>query len=325
MDAIRLNETGGPKSLRIESVDRPEPAAGEVLVRVRAAALNRRDVFITQGKYPNITLPRTLGSDGSGVLEETGEEVILNPSLDWGDDPRVWGPAAGILGMPHDGTFAQYVAIAQTNVHPKPPHLSFEQAAALPLAGLTAYRAVFTRADIRRGETVLVTGIGGGVQTFALLFAKAAGARVVVTSSSDAKLQRARDLGADIAVNYRSDANWHKTVRKEAGSIDVVIDSAGGESFARSLTIVKPGGRVVTYGGTNVESTIRLFPLFWNHLTIMGTSMGSPHDFKAMLELVSVEKIVPAVDRVYAMNDVCAAMERLEEGAQFGKIVLAIA
>ena len=324
MDAIRLHETGGPQSLRMETVPQPEPGAGELVVRLRAAALNRRDVFITHGKYPNIALPATLGSDGAGIVEESGDEVVIDPMLDWGGNPHVWGDRASILGMPRAGTFAQYVAVPRQNVHAKPAHLSFEQAAALPLAGLTAYRAVVTRAQVRRGETVLVTGIGGGVQTFALLFAKAAGARVAVTSSSDAKLQRARELGADLTANYRTDPNWHKTLRKEAGNIDVAVDSAGGETFARALGMVRPGGRVVTYGGTHAESTIRMFPIFWNHLTILGTSMGSPQDFAAMLALVERDKLVPALDRTFPMSEAAAAAAHLDAGEQFGKVLLAI-
>lgn len=321
MRAVRLFQTSGPEALRVEDVPVPRPAAGEALVRVRAAALNHRDVYVTQGKYPGIALPVTPGSDGAGECH--GREVVIDPMLDWGDDDRAWRKGSSILGMPRDGTFAQYVAVPSGNVYPKPAHLSAEEASALPLGGLTAYRALFTRGAVRSGETVLITGVGGGVQTLALLFAKSAGARVVVTSGSDAKLARAADLGADVCVNYRTDEAWHKTVRA-AGPVDLVVDSSGGASLARAIEAVRPGGRVVIYGGTTGDATLRPFSIFWNHVDLLGTSMGSPRDFAAMLAFVERERIRPVVDRVYAMQDVVAAARRMEAAEQFGKIVLTI-
>lgn len=319
MKAVRLHEIGGPANAGLDEVPQPQPSQGETLVRVRAAALNHRDVFITQGLYPNIKLPCILGADGAG--EANGNAVVIDPAMGWGEDERVWRPDSSILGVPRDGTFAQYVAVPAGNVHAKPAHLSMEEAAAIPLAGVTAYRAVFTRGELRVGETVLITGIGGGVQTFALLYAKAAGARVIVTSSSDEKLQRAKDLGADLTLNYRTDAEWHKAARK-AGPIDLAIDSAGGETFARILGLVRPGGRVVTYGGTAGDAKIKMFPVFWNQLDIRGTSMGSPADFRAMLEFISEHRIKPVIDRVYDVSEIVPAMERMQDAAQFGKIVL---
>jgi len=319
MKAVRLHKIGGPEDLVFEDVDPPQPAAGEVLVRVRAAAFNHRDVFITQGLYPKIALPRILGSDGAG--EAQGREVLVDPLLGWGPDERIWRPDATILGMPRDGTFAQFVSVPQQNVHPKPPHLSFQEAAALPLAGVTAYRALFTRGELREGETLLITGVGGGVQTFALLFAVAAGARVLVTSASDEKLERAAAMGAHAGFNYRTDPEWHKAIRAHA-PIDIAIDSAGGEAFARALTIVRPGGRVVTYGGTHGEAAIKLFPVFWNQIDVRGSSMGSPADFAAMLRFVQAHEIRPAIDRVYPLEEAAAAAARMNQAAQFGKIVL---
>jgi NADPH:quinone reductase-like Zn-dependent oxidoreductase len=322
MRAVRLHETGGPEKLRIETIDTPTPNAKETLVRIKAAAFNRRDVFITQGLYPNITLPRTLGSDGSGVDEKTGNDVILNPMLDWGDDAHVWSERASILGMPHEGTFAQYVALPSVNVYPKPAHLSHEAAAALPLAGLTAYRAVFTRGELQKGETILIPGVGGGVQTLVLLFAKAAGARTIVTSGSEEKLARAKALGADVCLNYAQTADWHKTIKR--GEVDIVVDSSGGDTLNKSLGVVRPGGRIVIYGGTRLESTVRVFPIFWNHIDIRGTSMGSPADFEAMLKFVSDHRIEPAVDKVYSMDEAVAAATRMASAEQFGKIVLRV-
>jgi NADPH:quinone reductase-like Zn-dependent oxidoreductase len=321
MKAVRLHEIGGPQNLRVEEIGVPVPSEGEVLVRVRAAAFNRRDVFITNGLYPGIELPRTLGSDGAGVIEATGEEVVINPMLHWGDDDHAWSAGASILGMPHDGTFAQYVCVPKENVYPKPPALSIEEAAAIPLAGLTAYRAAFTRGELQPGETVLIPGVGGGVQTFVLLFAKAVGARVVVTSGSDEKLARARALGADVTINYAATPDWHKKLKR--GEVDLVVDSSGGDTIARAAGVVRPGGRIVIYGGTRGESTLRLFPIFWNHLDIRGTSMGSPRDFAAMLAMFERD-LHPAIDSVYPMDDVNAAAQRMAQSQQFGKIVMTI-
>lgn len=321
MKAVRLNETAGPRSLRVETIDRPRAADGEVLVRIHAAAFNRRDVFITEGKYPNLSLPVTLGADGAGIIEETGEEVVIDPMIGWGDDPHVWSAGASILGMPRDGTFAQYVAVPKSNVYPKPPALSMEEAAAIPLAGLTAYRAVFTRGELKAGETILIPGIGGGVQTFVLLFAKAAGARTIVTSGSNEKLERAKAMGADVAINYLETPDWQKSIRR--GEVDIVVDSSGGDTLSKAVPVVRPGGRVVIYGGTRIESTLRLFPIFWNHLDIRGTSMGSPWDFAAMLERFD-GGLRPAIDRVYPLEGVVEAAERMAQSEQFGKIVLRI-
>jgi zinc-binding alcohol dehydrogenase/oxidoreductase len=331
MRAVRLHDVGGPQNLRLEDVPVPVPGQGEVLIRLRAAALNRRDVFITQGLYPGIALPVTLGSDGAGEVVESrasgqpmppGTEVVIDPMLGWGDDPERWDAKhSNVLGMPHPGTFAQYIAVPAINVYPKPRALSMEQAAAIPLAGLTAYRATFTRGALKPGETVLIPGVGGGVATFALLFAKRIGARTVVTSGSDAKLERAKALGADIALNYNTTPDWHKQAR--AAGIDLVVDSTGGDTLAKSLDALRPGGRIAIYGGTRGEAVIKLFPLFWKHLTILGTSMGSPEDFRAMLELFD-DGLYPAIDQVFAMNEAVAAAERMASSEQFGKIVLRI-
>ena len=277
MKAVRLHEVGGPQNLRVEEIDASRAVDGEVLVRVRAAAFNRRDVFITQGLYPE---HRTAAHARLRRRRRWTAAASRSSSIrcSAGATVRTCGPAnASILGMPHDGTFAQYVAVPKANVYPKPAHLSMEEAAAIPLAGLTAYRATFTRGQLHAGETVLIPGIGGGVQTFVLLFVKAAGARAIVTSGSEEKLERARALGADVTIDY-SDPDWHKKIKR--GEVDLVVDSSGGDTLNKALGLLRPGGRVVLYGGTRLESTIRIFPIFWNHLDIRGTSMGSPADFR---------------------------------------------
>ena len=335
MKAVRLNEIGGPQNLRVETIADPAPGAGEILVQIKRAAFNRRDVFITQGLYPGIELPRTLGSDGAGVVAALGSgvdapavgaPVVIDPMLGWGSNPAVWDKGSSMLGMPRDGTFAEYVVVPASNVHPKPAHLSDDEAAAIPLAGLTAYRALVTRGRITRDDVVLLTGIGGGVQTFALLFAAFVGARTIVTSSSEDKLERAKAMGADVTINYKTSDAWAKDARAAAGGggPSLIVDSAGGDTFAQCLDIARPGARIVTYGGTVAKANVRLFSIFWKHLDIFGTSMGSPEDFSGMLALFNEGKLRPAVDDVVAMDDAAAAAERMNSSMQFGKIVLAI-
>jgi NADPH:quinone reductase-like Zn-dependent oxidoreductase len=335
MRAVRLHEIGGPEKFVVEEIDAPVAGEGEILVKLAFAAFNRRDVFISQGLYPGIVLPVLPGSDGCGVVAAhgpgasgpaVGATVVIDPMLGWGDDPRIWRTDGTILGMPHAGTFAEYVAVPAANVHAKPARLSDEQAAAIPLAGLTAYRAVFTRGRCTADDVVLIPGVGGGVQTFALQFAKAAGARTIVTSSSDAKLERARALGADVCVNYKAGDNWSKEVRAQSGGgPTLVIDSVGGDTFAKSLDIARPGARVVTYGGTTGDAKVRMFSIFWKHLDILGTSMGSPADFRAMLDLFATTDLEPAIDEIVPLADAPAAAQRVLAGEQFGKIVLRIA
>jgi zinc-binding alcohol dehydrogenase/oxidoreductase len=334
MKAVRLNETGGPQALHVETIADPAPGPGEILVRLSHAALNRRDVYITQGLYPKIELPLTLGSDGAGTVAalgsavtgiELGAPVVIDPQLGWGGPGIHAGPGESILGMPHDGTFAQFVTVPAENVYRRPAGLSAAEAAAIPLAGLTAYRATFTRGGITKDDVVLVTGIGGGVATFVLQYAVHAGARTLVTSGSDAKLARAQELGASATFNYRSDPNWHKAVRAAAdGGPSLIVDSSGGATLAKCLEVARPGARVVIYGGTTGDATIRPYAIFWKHLDILGTSMGSPADFAAMLALFE-KGLRPAVDGVFAMEDCAAAAGRLLNSEQFGKVVLEIA
>jgi zinc-binding alcohol dehydrogenase/oxidoreductase len=335
MKAVVLRELGGPEKLRVEEVADPQPNAHEVLVRLKAAAINHRDVFIRQGKYAGIKLPIILGSDGAGEVVAVGAEVdpsfigkavVSNPSLDWGEDERVQGPAFRILGLPDNGTYSQFVKVPAANVHAKPSTLSFEEAAAIPLAGLTAYRAVATRAKVQAGETVLVTGIGGGVASFVLQIANHFGARVFVTSGSDTKLARAQALGAEGGANYRT-GNWVKAIASLTGDngVDVIIDSVGGKTFAQALEVIKPGGRIVTYGATTgAAKEIEVRRIFWKQLTILGSTMGTQLEFGAMLELFANSTLRPVVDHVFALDDVQSAHRRLEAAEHFGKIVMRI-
>ncbi len=333
MKAIVLHELGAAENLKLEEVPDPQPGAGEAVVRLKAAALNHRDVFIWQKLYPNIKLPAILGSDGAGVVASVGEgvdqswigrEVVIEPGLDWGPSDEIQSKSYRILGMPEDGTYAEMIKIPAANLHAKPAHLTFEEAAVLPLGGLTAYRSVVTRAKVKAGETVLVTGVGGGVATFAAQIAKALGARVFVTSGSDEKLARAKELGAEGGANYKN-ADWGKTITElTGGGPNVVIDSAGGDALETAVKIIKPAGRIVFYGATTGLAKIDLYRCFFKQLTLMGTTMGSPREFAAFLKLYGEAKLHPAIDQVFPLAEAAAAHRRMNEGGQFGKIVLKI-
>jgi NADPH:quinone reductase-like Zn-dependent oxidoreductase len=336
MQAIVLRELGGPEKLKLETVPDPQPGPGEVVVRLKAAALNHRDVWIRRGQYAGIKTPIILGSDGAGTVSAVGPnadaklfgtEVVINPGLDWGNDDRVQSPKFRILGLPDDGTYAELVRVPASNVYPKPAGWSWEEAAALPLAGLTAYRAVVSRAQVGSMDRVLVTGVGGGVSQFAVQIAKARGATVFVTSGSDDKLTRAKQkLGADGGVNYRT-GDWGKEIVKLCGGEgpDVVIDSVGGETFGKAIEIARPGGRIVTYGATTgAVKEVEVRRIFWKQLSLLGTTMGTPTEFAAMLDLFGKGSMRPMVDAMFPLADAGAAQRRMEEAAQFGKIVLRI-
>ena len=332
MKAVILRQLSGPDQLRIEEIPTPEPGPGQVRVRLRASALNRRDVWITLGQYPGIRLPCTTGSDGAGVVDQIGpdapaallgQEVVIYPAYDWGDNPRFPGPTFRVLGMPDPGTFADCICVPAGHVFPKPAHLDWEQAAAIPLAGLTSWRALMTQAAAQPGETVLVTGIGGGVATFALKWAVALGARAFVTSGDEAKLEQARRMGAAGGVNYRAE-DWDKQLAKLTGGVDVVIDGTGGPAFRGCFSVLKPGGRLVVYGATagNPPTGLEMARLFFRQASIIGSTMGSPAEFAAMLRFVSEHRIEPVVDRVFPFNEAVAAHQRLLAAEQLGKIVL---
>jgi NADPH:quinone reductase-like Zn-dependent oxidoreductase len=335
MQALQLDAVHQPAAVR--EIPAPTPGPGEILVRLHAAALNHRDVWIQKGQYAGIKLPCTLGADGAGEVAAhgpdvpadapaVGSRVLIYPGLRWGASPRAQAKDFVVLGMPDPGTFAEYISLPAQYIFPLPAHLGFEQGAALPLAGLTAYRAAFTRAQVQPGERVLVTGVGGGVALTAVQLCAAQGAEVWVTSSSDEKIARAREFGAHGGINYNAEG-WAKTLTQQAGGpFDVIIDSAAGAAFGLLLDAAAPGGRIVFYGATlgNIPD-LPPAKVFWKQLSILGSTMGSEQDFAAMLALVAGKKLVPVVDQVFSLAEGEAALRRMETGAQFGKIVLKIA
>ena len=238
--------TGTNQPLEYKTFDLPEVTEDKVVVNLKAAALNRRDLWITKGLYPGIVAPTILGSDGAGLLDD-GRAVLINPNVDWGSNPAIPSQSFNILGLQNPGTFAEQVVVGADRVHDIPSHLDFEKAAALPLAGLTAYRAVFTQGGLKEGDSILITGVGGGVALLAMQFAVAAGAKVVVSSSSAQKRARALEMGAVEAVDYR-EKGWSKQLGKSFGQFDVVVDGAGGDNFKYLVRLCKPGGTVVSYG-----------------------------------------------------------------------------
>ncbi|MFL5911991.1 MAG: zinc-binding dehydrogenase [Gaiellaceae bacterium] len=319
MRAVRIHEDGGPEVLVLEDVPDPTPGPGEVLIRLRASALNHLDVWIRQG-LPSVPKPRILGADGAGVRVDTGERVVINPGIEAGDG------TIHVIGEHGDGTNAELIAVPETNVYPIPDGLSFEEAAAFPLVFETAYRMLVTRAALREGEWVLLWGIGGGVSTAGLAIARALGARTIVTSSSDAKLERARELGADAVVNHAT-GDVKAAVREATGGhgADVVVDSVGEATWRTSLDVAAREGRIAVCGATSGPNPpAALHRVWWKQLTILGSTMGTKADFEGAYELVASGRARPVVDEIVPLEEIRAAHARLEAGEQLGKIVLSI-
>jgi zinc-binding alcohol dehydrogenase/oxidoreductase len=326
MLAARIHEDGGPDVLRVEEVPDPVAGPGEVLVRVRAASLNHLDVWVRKG-LPSVPKPRILGADGAGVVEAlgdgvggltVGQRVVLNPGLDHGDTITV-------IGEHRDGTHAELIAVEAEQVFPLDDALSFEVAAAFPLVYETAYRMLVSRVDVQEGEWALIWGIGGGVATAAFEICRALGVRTIVTSGSDVKLESAREWGADVTVNH-ADGDVVAAVREATGKgADVVVETVGEATWARSLAAVRPAGRVVVCGATSGPNPpAQLHRFWWKQLTVMGSTMGRREDFVGAYELVRSGRARVHVDRVFPLREIAAAHERLEAGAQLGKIVVAI-
>lgn len=330
MKSIIIKEIG---KLELKENNIPEINENEVLVKIKSASLNHRDLWIKKGMYAGIKPDVILGSDCSGIIEKIGnnvdksflnKEVIINPSCNWGNNQKVQSSKYTVLGLPDNGTLAEYVKIDKDNIVIKPEHLDFDSSSALPLAGLTAYRALFSRGQVEKKDKVLITGIGGGVALFAFQFALALGCEVFVTSGSDDKIQKAIEMGAKGGANYKTD-KWEKDFSAKYGKFDLIIDSACGNDFNKLIDISQAGARIVFFGGTT-GSINNLSPqkVFWKQISILGTTMGSNEDFEKMIAFVNENKIVPVIDKVFNFNDFEEAFERMNKAEQFGKIVLKI-
>ena len=309
--------------------DMPEPTAkpGEVVVKIRDAGINRRDLGLLK-RYGDNPEALIIGSDGAGIVEslgegvtdfEVGDEVIINPGLRWERNSDAPPEGFDILGMPDHGTFAEKIAISAQQLEKKPGHLSWEEAGGLALPALTGFRALFTKGQLKNGDTLFIPGAGSGVATFLIQFAKNAGATVIVTSRSEEKLSQAKEIGADIAIP--TDSDWVKEL--EGQTIDLVIDSVGGATFNRSLEVLKKGGRIVIFGATtadNVDFNLRSF--FYGQYQLFGSTMGSREELRDMLQHIEEHGTHPVIDRVFSLDEAQEAFDYLAEGKQFGKVVL---
>jgi NADPH:quinone reductase-like Zn-dependent oxidoreductase len=325
--AVRIHEDGGPEVLVVEEVPDPQPASGEVLVALRAAGLNHLDIWVRTG-LPSVPKPRILGADGAGLVEalgegvdgfQVGDRVVVNPGIP--HDGRIT-----VIGEHTDGTYCELKAIPASQLYPLDDALSFEEGAAFPLVFETAHRMLVTKAHLREGEWVLVWGIGGGVALAAFEISRALGARTIVTSSSTEKLERARALGADVAVSH-SEEDVVAAVKDvtEGRGVNVVVETVGEATWERSLAAAGPEGRVVVCGATSGHSPpARLYRLWWKQLTVFGSTMGMPSDFEGAYELVRSGRARIHLDSIFPLAEAAAAHERLESGKQFGKIVLRI-
>ena len=327
MKAIRIHEDGPPSVLSYEDVSDPEAGPGEVLVSLRAAGVNHLDIWIRKG-LPSVPKPRILGADGAGVVTALGEgvegfspgdRVVVNPGIP--HDGRIT-----VIGEHTDGTYCELKALPAGQLYPLDDSVSFEEGAAFPLVFETAYRMLVTKAAVREGEWVLIWGIGGGVALAAFEICRALGARTIVTSSSADKLERARELGADVAVDH-AEGDVVDAVREatSGAGADVVVETVGEATWERSLAAAAQEGRIVVCGATSGHSPpARLYRIWWKQLVVYGSTMGLPSDFEGAYDLVRSGRARVHVDSVFPLADAARAHERLENGRQFGKVVLRI-
>jgi zinc-binding alcohol dehydrogenase/oxidoreductase len=330
MNAI-VYRAGIVEKVQLEHVEMPQPKVGEALIRLQAAALNHRDEWMRQGKYPNLTDGTILGSDGCGTVEAVGStedahwigrSVVINPNINWGHNERAQAADYHILGMPTNGTLAQYIAVPIHRLAHQPDHLDAFQAAALPLAGLTAWRALFYHGQLQAGQRVMITGAGGGVSQIAILFALAKGAIVSITSGDEAKLQQWKQSGVHHAYNYKHQ-DWVKQAEKNEPGYDLVVDSTGGNQINSLIRLTAAGGKIVFYGATTgVPEKIDLHRMFWKQISLQGSTMGSDSEFEQMIQFVSKHKITPLVDSVRPLSNALAAFDKMRQANQLGKLVI---
>lgn len=322
-----------PDAIKITDVSLAQLNEGQVLVQVKSAALNHRDEWCRQGLYPNLKNGVVLGSDGAGIVKEVGskvdskwigQEVIINPAMHWGESEKVQGADFRILGMPDHGTISEYLIMSSDRLHLKPLHLNWHEGAALPLAGVTAFRALMVQGKAKASQKILVTGFGGGVAQMAVQFAIALGAEVYTSSSSESKLLEAKKLGVVGVYNYKNDS-WTKEALEESGGFDLIIDSAMGQTLDSLVNVCAPGGRIVFYGATlgNPEG-FNARKVFWNQIKLIGSTMGSDKDFINMLRYVEDHKIKPIIDEIYDLENAVDAFDKMKSGDQLGKLVIQI-
>jgi NADPH:quinone reductase-like Zn-dependent oxidoreductase len=342
MKAAVIHEHGDLTVLRVEEIEAPRPGPGEVVLKVLSAGLNHLDIWVRKGRSGEpLRGPHVLGSDAVGVVTavgegvkspKVGEQVVVNPALSCGHcefcrrGEQSTCVSFGIIGLSRSGTFAEQAAVPAGNCYPRPAHMSDEEAGAFALVYVTAWRMLMTRAQVKPGETVLIHGIGGGAATATLQFAKLAGAEVLVTSSSNDKLSRAIELGADHTINYEKEdvTRWIRSETSGRG-VDVAIDAVGAATWPLDTACVRKGGRIVLCGvTTGAKGETDLRTLYWNQLTVLGSTMGSDEDFRQMLRAVILNELRPVIDEVFPLERVREAMEKMEADRQFGKIALKI-
>ncbi|MBK7243648.1 MAG: zinc-binding dehydrogenase [Saprospiraceae bacterium] len=321
MKALVLEGINQP--IEIRNIDKPNVEKDFSLVTVKTAGLNHRDLWITKGQYAGLKFPIVLGSDVCGL--HLNNRVIINPAFFWGENLNAQSKEFEILGLPRNGSLSEFVSVPNSSIYQAPNHLTDEQVAAIPLAGLTAFRALVTKTTPIKGEKILITGIGGGVALFVLQYAIALGLEVYVNSSSDEKIQKAISIGAKGGVNYTS-LDWDKKLLEMCSGVDIIVDGAAGSDFNKLVKVCNPAARICIYGGTQgLIGNLMPQQIFWKQISIFGSTMGNDQEFRDMLDVINTYKIVPIVDFVYAFEDVNLALLRMSQGDQFGKIIIKMA
>ncbi len=330
MKALQLERD---KALLVRDLPKPDAQDGHVLVQVKSASLNHREIWISKGLYPGLKLPCILGADGAGIVAACGKgvnpawldkEVIIYPAYDWGDDPDKPDKKFRVLGMPEAGTIAEFISVPEGHLYRKPRYMTWNEAAATPVACLTAWRALTRHGQVGTSHQVLITGIGGGVAQAGFQFAMALGARIFVTSSSNDKINAAIREGASGGVNYTTE-DWPIKLQNISGGIDTVLDSSPAADLDAYLKFLNVGAKIVAYGSTGTrKTTLHISKFFLRHLHFIGTAMGSPAEFGEMLAFMTQEEIRPMIHATYPLGDAVLALQTLEKGTQIGKIVIEI-
>lgn len=318
----------GLEGTRIMDLAPQEPGPQEVKVKVMTAGLNHRDLFVLHRHKENA--PLVIGSDAAGIVAEAGadvthlkegDEVVLNPGIGWQEESEAPPEGFQIVGLPGHGTFAEYVTVPAANLELKPPHLTWEEAGVFSLIGLTAYRALITRAKLQPSHTLLLPGAGSGAVTFMILIAKKIGARVIVTSRSEEKRQKALELGADLAIDSEDD--WDEQMNGE--KVDIAVDTVGAATFQKSLDQLKKGGTIVIFGASaGDEVTLNLRSFFYGQYNLLGSTLGSHEEYQEMIAFISKHNMHPPLDKTYSLEAAGEALRYLDDGAQFGKIALQV-